>query len=495
MRHVPARSIVAILVVGGVTVLAACGAGKPPARGGGDIEPITLTATSYDGPGRTGAATLAAFAHRAAELSNGAVEIEVGTPPDSSVQDTSAEKITEIRKGSYDLGIVATRSFGALGVRAFEALQAPFLVTSNALGDAILSDRLAQEMLGGTDAIGLRGLALTFDSRRFPIGFKHPLVSLDDFAGATIAARPNDTTYALLRALGATPSPINGGALSAAAAAGAVAGSEGIVGENVPVHPVIVTANEPWYFKTNAIVANAKVFDGLSEAQQDVLRTAAAAARSFAAQRHGDDYTEASDYCARGHGPLVIATDEQLAQLRRAVRPVIASMERDPFTRRAITRIRELGAGTHPPILAPCMPTVTQAPVTTITARGDQSVLDGDWRLNSTYESLTADGVPSDWAGANFGVWTFHLKGGKGTVDQPRGGPCIVSYVLAGNRMSFNFAADPASECGGFLRGTFSVSGDVATFHWAHQDELGGNPVAWDNAFWKGGLHRIGSAE
>jgi hypothetical protein len=79
-------------------------------------------------------------------------------------------------------------------------------------------------------------------------------------------------------------------------------------------------------------------------------------------------------------------------------------------------------------------------------------------------------------------------------VDQPRGGPCIVSYAIAGRRISFNFAADPASQCGGFLRGTFTVAGRVAQFRWLHQDELGGNPVAWDNAFWKDGLHRLGPA-
>ena len=473
---------------------AGCGSGDPPSRTGGDVEPVTLTATSYDGPGRAGAATLTAFARRASELSGGAIKITLGPAPNNSREDTSTEKITEIRKGDYDLGIVAVRSFDLLGVRRFEALQAPFLITSNELADKILTDDIADEMLAGTTDLGLRGLALTFDSRRFPTGFKRPLASLDDFTGSAVAARPSNATFALLRALGAKPTPINGAKLSAAAADGSVVGSEGVVAANSPVYPVIVTANAPWYLKANALVANGRVFDGLSKSQQDVLRRAAAAARDFAAAQHLDDLAETTQYCAHGNGRVVIATAAQLRELRIAARPVISAMERDPFTRRAIARIRALARTTDAPALTPCMPTATEAPNTAIPARGDQSVLDGDWRLNSEYDNLAAAGAPPDWAGANFGLWTFHLKGGKGTVDQPRGGPCIVSYAIAGRRISFNFAADPASQCGGFLRGTFTVEGRVARFRWLHQDELGGNPVAWDNAFWKNGLHRLGPA-
>ena len=217
-----------------VLVVAGCGAGDPPSRSGADVEPVTLRATSYEPGGAIGSVTLAEFARRASARSNGAIKIKVGPDPDSSRPDTSAEKIAEIRKGYYDLGIVAARSFDKLGVPAFQALQAPFLVTSNELGERILEDGIADEMLDTLDRLSLEGLALTYADRRFPLGYGAPLVSIDDYRGKSVAARPSAATYATLRALGAVPTPVNGGDLAAAAEAGTVVGSEGVLARTAP---------------------------------------------------------------------------------------------------------------------------------------------------------------------------------------------------------------------------------------------------------------------
>lgn len=493
MRRSPVRHLLASFAFAtlAVVAVAGCGAGNPPSRSGADVEPVTLSATSYEQQGRIGAETLAEFARRASALSNGAIKIELGPDPDNSRPDTSAEKIAEIRKGTYDLGIVAARSFGELGVPAFQALQAPFLVTSNDLGDRILEDGIADEMLGALDALALESLALTYADRRFPLGYGAPLVSLTDYRARSVAARPSAATYAMLRALGATPTSVNGGDLQAAAEAGTVVGSEGVLGSNSPVSPATLTANTPWYFKANALVVNQSVFDGLSGAQQKVLRRAAAETRAWAASQHTDDASAVAQYCADGNGAVVLATEEQLTELLAAVQPVYDAMERDPISKRVIARIRELAGDTSLPNLSPCAPPAPAAPAADIAARGDQSVLDGTWRLSSEAQDLEAAGATPEYTGANAGVWTLHLKGGEGTLDQPRGGPCFVGYTINGRLIVFDFAARPGSNCGGKVHGSFELSGDTATFHWTKQDECC-DPVAWDNAFWKGGIHRIG---
>jgi TRAP-type C4-dicarboxylate transport system substrate-binding protein len=482
--------VAALFAILAAFAAAGCGAGNPPSRSGADVEPVTLTATSYEQQGRIAAETLAEFARRASALSNGAVKIKLGPEPDNSRPDTSADKIAEIRRGTYDLGIVAARSFDKLGVPSFQALQAPFLVTSNALGDRILEDGIAEEMLGTLDDLSLEGLALTYADRRFPLGYAAPLVSTSDYRGKSVAARPSAATYAMLRALGAVPTPLNGGELAAAAEAGTVVGSEGVLATNSPVSVATVTANTPWYFKANALVARRSVFDGLSGGQQDVLRQAAEETRTWAAGQHADDATAVRRYCADGHGAVVLATEAQLTALRAAVEPVYAEMERDPLTKKAIARISELAGETPPPKLAPCTPPSSAGPSVALAAKGDQSVLDGTWRLSVAPRDLEAAGATAEYVGGNAGVWTFHLNGGQGTIDQPRGDPCLVAYRINGKRIIFVFDAQPASGCGGALHGTFELAGDTGTFHWTKQDECC-DPVAWDNAFWKNGLHRI----
>ncbi len=80
MRHLLASSAFVTLAVV-VVVVAGCGAGDPPSRSGADVEPVTLSATSYEPTGSIGAKTLTEFARRASALSNGAIEIEVGPIP------------------------------------------------------------------------------------------------------------------------------------------------------------------------------------------------------------------------------------------------------------------------------------------------------------------------------------------------------------------------------------------------------------------------------
>ena len=108
-------------------------------------------------------------------------------------------------------------------------------------------------------------------------------------------------------------------------------------------------------------------------------------------------------------------------------------------------------------------------------------MLDGTWRLSVTAKDLEAAGASAGFVGLNTGVWTFHLEGGEGTIDQPRGNPCLVAYQIDDNRIVFDFAARPGSGCGGKIEGTFELSGGAATFNWTKDDS--GDPVAWDNAF------------
>lgn len=59
-------------------------------------------------------------------------------------------------------------------------------------------------MLAGLDKLGLTGLALIPEGQRMLFSFFEPVLKPADLAGKTIRAPQSDTTYDLLRALGAT---------------------------------------------------------------------------------------------------------------------------------------------------------------------------------------------------------------------------------------------------------------------------------------------------
>ncbi len=110
-----------------------------------------------------------------------------------------------VSSGELDLGVIPARAWDTEGVTSLRAVHAPFLVSSQALMAKIAQGELASELLSGLDEAGVVGLALLPEALRHPFGFGRPLTAPADFAGRTIRAPRSEDSFALLRALGATP--------------------------------------------------------------------------------------------------------------------------------------------------------------------------------------------------------------------------------------------------------------------------------------------------
>jgi C4-dicarboxylate-binding protein DctP len=164
-------------------------------------------------------------------------------------------------------------------VTSLQALQAPFLVSSEDLVEQVVQSELAGELLAGLDQAGVVGLALLPEGLRHPVGFSHPLLRLEDFSGATIRSLPSNASHRLLEALGARPVDIWGDAFYRAAANGEIDGAEsGFAWGGTMPSPSTFTANITLYPKVNALVANEDAFGRLSDEHQGILREAAARA-------------------------------------------------------------------------------------------------------------------------------------------------------------------------------------------------------------------------
>lgn len=461
-------------------VLAACGpvAGQVTVNGAAD-QPVTLTAVSYNVSGRSGGDQLDELTGLVSSTSGGSITMVAGPEPDSAAADTSAEAIAMVREGRVDLAVVSARTFDTVGVTSFQALQAPYLVRSDAHADAVLADPLADRMLAGVKPLGLVGLGLTFDFLAYPGGFGTPVVDVSDYEGQAFQVRPSRANDLLVQALGATSDYRNGPAMEQAVAAGDLRGSWGYFNDAVGTVPgEIFTVNAPAFLRANVIVANAKVFAGLSAAQQQALRDAAVETRDWMAARHTDPAADAAAYCASGLGDIAHATWQEQDAVEAAAASVLRAMERDSFNRTAIARIRELGS-TVPVVLPPetCSAVEAATSLPTLAAAGDQGVIDGVWRLEVEPGPLRAAGWTENDIANNVGTWTWTFDDGAYEYVEAHGRACAGTYTINGKDLLI-VTYEPIG-CDVVFPLVFDRSGDRLTLE-PDPDQRSGIPLAGD---------------
>ncbi len=123
-----------------------------------------------------------------------------------------------------------------------------------------------------------------------------------------------------------------------------------------------------------------------------------------------------------------------------------------------------------------------------MTPRGDQSVLDGLWRLEVDEQNLLDAGVSSHDAYVNAGVWEFRITNGYADGVQPDGRPCNGDFAFDGEQVSFEMGVRGVEDCNGLAWGTYSIKGDRVFFDWQKEAE---GDVLVDQAVFAFGMVRI----
>ena len=480
------RIISAALLVAGCL---ACS--DPPAKSGGAIAAVTLHSflPAPTGNHQPGDDLLEAIGRIVKTESNGAVSIATTPGPESG--DIPGDVLAQVRNGHIDLGIVRASRFAMEGVTAFQALQAPFVVDNEQLAERVATDPIAAEMMKALDKLGLVGLAVVPSGLRHPLGYNRPLVALADYQGAMIDTTSSLEVIQLIKALGATPDFSVGNERLAKVADGSMAGIETSLWQDVGIYPATLTGNVVFYSKFDVVIVNKTVYQSLSSNQRAALQSAVKAATPATLASRTAEVEAAKDLCRVRGSRVVLASVQDLADLQAAEAPVRLALEQDPFTKRMIDRIIELSAGTTKADLKACEPTTVGIDVM-IEPVGDQTVIDGEWRLQVDYDALVAANIPHTFPQFDEGVWNFVLKGGRGTATASHGSVCGIAYFIDGARISVSFEADPTKQCGGLLAGTFERQGDQLTVSFTNAAFVG--DVKYNNAFFKNGLHRVGDA-
>jgi TRAP-type C4-dicarboxylate transport system substrate-binding protein len=410
-------------------LLAACtgSADGSPAKAGGAGEPRVLSMGTDDFPDRAAAEQVEEFAREVERLSDGELRIEPvwrAGDGDAEWDQVVARKVVD---GRLDLGNVPSRAWDTEGVTSLRALNAPFLITTDELLDAVVTSDLADDMLAGLDEVGIVGLALVPEGLRHPFGFAQPLLGPEDYRDGQVRAPHSATTRAMFEAFGATTT-------GADTDVAAQVGMESAYALDVEGP---ATGNVTYFPKVGTLVVNGEVFAGLPERHQEVLVEAAARVRDRAIETRPSDAEQAATFCEAG-GTIVLAEESALAALAAAAEPVYAELEADPRTAAQIESIRtlqrDLGTGA-----------TTAATCGTQLAAGDRagdepeagtddSAINGIYRWEFTREELEAAGLPRDQIEGNVGVWTNTFEDGQWTdQDGPMG-----TYVLDGDLLLFN---------------------------------------------------------
>jgi hypothetical protein len=301
-----------------------------------------------------------------------------------------------------------------------QALQTPFLITTDDLLGQVVGGKLGDEMLEGVEKAGVVGLGLYAEGLRHPVGYRRPLARLADFDGKQIEARQSRASYALLRAFGAQPVwYADDSEFKAALAEGRVAGVESsfLLASTHGVDRPVVTGNVTLFPKVNVLVAGRETLAELSKEDRETLQVAAQAERerSIDALAEAGDATEA---CSRGVG-IVNAGPAELKAFRQAARPVEQKLRADAQTARLIDAIGELDSAS--PADPPSCEGAKQLPAAEPTVlRGPTGKLPlGTYRFRITDEELRRRGVDEDSILYNAGLYTVELeKDGTWTFNQ-----------------------------------------------------------------------------
>jgi TRAP-type transport system periplasmic protein len=443
-----ALAVIAVVVAGG------CGGGGGTGdKAGGSGEPVVLRMANAYGDLQT-APVVEQFVSQVKARSGGNLRIQVTSRWGDYADDAEQQVVRAVAAGKADLGWAGARVFDTIGVTSFQALQAPMLIDSYALEQAVAASDLPGQMLQGLDKVGVRGLGVLPDSLRKPIAVKHPVLGLGDWRGITFGTLKSAGQAQAIRSLGATPMEVFRRSRNEALLDGRLQGLEMdlfVYEHGGPVQPApYVTANVTLWPQMDVLFANPSRLGALTGQQRGWLQQAAQDAAGRAAALADRDAQSLKNACRSG-ARFATASPADLAALRGAFAPVYASLERDPQTKAFIERIQALKrsapAGAPLAIPAGCTGKAPEQPAAHAgTVPAD---LNGTYRYLLTKDDARKVGDPEVDQFPH--VNTVKLRDGK--VE----GGCFgqgATYSVTGDQITFD-----TPEYGYTMTFTFSVDG------------------------------------
>jgi TRAP-type C4-dicarboxylate transport system substrate-binding protein len=270
--------------------------------------------------------------------------------------------LADVRSGVVPMATISSAIWDTADITAFQALQAPFLITNYPLALEVEGGDIGKSMLeqANQQAGDLVALAIHEGGLRKPVGTVK-LASLADFKGKTIRAPQSQVLAAGLQSIGANADPLPLPEVYQALQNGTVDGIEA----NLPLvytqkfyeQAKFITGNiNFWPFPT-VLAINKGVYDGLTDDQKQALNDAAANITKTSVDIFtAPGSTVAQDLVNCGV-QFVTATDDDLAALNKAAAG--ATDQLAPESQDFVSQIQSVKDGMGQPPAPPALPTKT----------------------------------------------------------------------------------------------------------------------------------------
>ena len=263
----------------------------------------------------------------------------------------------------------------------------------------------------GLRPAGFEPLALIPLGLRMVEAYAAPLVTTEAFRGATIRSFPDTFAADALTSLGADPVWVGGFDFEKQAWAGQLTGALAVLDPSAPnvVDVGTFTANVPIYADVISLALTADAWARLDDAGRVAVRDAATAARDTQGAARLTVPEGAAKACAAGFGVAVVDTGS-VESFERAFAPVADRIAKDPGNAASIAAIREFA---NTPRDTEPVSTCVQGDTTGIaTSAGDQTAIDGSWRMDLPLEEWLARGLPEVAWPTNGGLHTMTFDSG-----------------------------------------------------------------------------------
>ena len=287
---------------------------------------------------------------------------ELNITTQASYPQAEPQLLADVRSGVVDMATISSAIWDTAGIDAFQALQAPFLITNYPLAQAVEAGDIGKAMIADatTEAGDLVVLAIHEGGLRKPFGkVKHPLTSLADFKGTTIRAPQSKVLADGLSALGANADPLPLPDVYQALQTGTVDGVEA----NLPLIYLskwyevakFVTGNvNLWPFPTVLTINKAK-YDSLTDAQKAALTSAASGITDFSIGIFTAPGSTIPQDLVNCGAEFVSSSDADKAALETAGATAVSQLA--PESQDFVTQIQAVKDATPPPAAPPPFPT------------------------------------------------------------------------------------------------------------------------------------------
>jgi TRAP-type C4-dicarboxylate transport system substrate-binding protein len=289
---------------------------------------------------------------------NGTGELTLSGQP--AYPQSEIQLLADVRSGVVPMATISSAIWDTADITAFQALQAPFLITNYPLALEVEGGEIGKAMIeqANQQAGDLVALAIHEGGLRKPFG-KEPLASVADFQGKTIRAPQSQVLSEGFRAIGANVEPLPLPEVYQALQNGTVDGVEA----NLPLiytqkwyeQAKNVTGNiNFWPFPT-VLAINKATWDGLSESQQQALTDAAANITKTSVDIFtAPGSTVAQDLVNCGI-KYITATPADIEGLTSAAEGAITKLA--PESQEFVTQIQAVKDAAPPPAAPPPLPT------------------------------------------------------------------------------------------------------------------------------------------